>query len=166
MWPEPGLLEYYQRIFKLQGKVVFVQRQENWPRVWSQPGLYSEFRIARAIETLSINQSIIGKNTVGYAIIYTKAKHEKSIHVEEKEHVTNEVPEAKEALPASSTVVHFWYMDVLRVGVRTFNSLILSTLESKTRRTGSLSSSSWHMILLSIKDANIWVSRNLERKGR
>lgn len=68
--------------------------------------------------------------------------------------------------PDSSILVHFWYMDVRRVGVLTFNMRILSTRESNTRSVCSLSSSSWQRILQSMKEANICVSRKRDRNGR
>lgn len=68
--------------------------------------------------------------------------------------------------PASSMVVHFWYMEVRRVGVRTFNMRTLSTRESNTRSVWSFSSSSGQRILLSMKEANICVSRKRDRKGK
>jgi hypothetical protein len=85
------------------------------------------------------------KSTAGK--VQAKAELEKEAGMFSNRDASDKAQEAKmysfkEALPASSTVVHFWYMDVRRVGVRTFSSLILSTRESNTRSTGSLSSSS------------------------
>lgn len=68
-------------------------------------------------------------------------------------------------VPASFKVLHFWYMDVLKVGALTLYSPIFSIRESKTRSKGSFSSH-WDIILLSIKVANICVSMKRERNGR
>lgn len=88
------------------------------------------------------------------------------LHLAEVTHEDSHKEIFQDFSPASSMFVHFWYMDVRSVGVRTLSMRILSTRESNTRSVCSFSSSSWQRILLSMKEANICVSRKRDRKGR